>query len=63
MVLYQCTKPDCPNFEAQKFYCVKCVADLENHVHKSEEIVNVKFIEDVTKRWAELNGLYLELFS
>jgi len=34
------------------------VIDFDKHVHKPEEIATVKIIEDIEKRWNELNASY-----
>jgi hypothetical protein len=47
----------------QKFYCIKCVLDFENHLHKSDEISSIKFIAEVEERWRALVGRYAELKS
>jgi len=34
------------------------VIDFDKHVHKPEEIATIKIIEDIEKRWNELNASY-----
>ncbi len=63
VVKYQCIQADCPNFEAQKFYCINCCVSFEKHAHKGEEIANVKYIADVEERWAALTVSYQKIFS
>ena len=57
-VIYLCTVKECPNHEKQREYCQKCVIDFDKHVHKPEEIVTIKLISDIEKRWNELNASY-----
>jgi hypothetical protein len=47
----------------QKFYCIKCAVEFENHQHKSEEISSIKTIAEVEKRWRALIGRYADLNS
>ena len=60
-VLYQCILNECPNFSEQKFYCVKCAVEHQNHKHRSEEISSVAYIAEVESRWTDLQDQFIEL--
>ena len=42
---------------------MKCFAEFENHIHKSEEIKSIGLIADVEQRWRALSGRYGDLNS
>jgi hypothetical protein len=42
---------------------VKCFADFEKHVHKSEEINSIRLVADIEHRWRALIGLYADIKS
>lgn len=37
--------------------------EFKNHKHRSEDITDINFIDDVNKRWNSLIGLYKELYA